>query len=341
MKRMLISGIIGLVSIAVIGCGGNKEVIQEATMPVMETGSIVIEGDGNKTVSENNDTKADDSKVQDSGCSSGNINNGGIVNEYEDVIYYFNKSDSNRLYASDKDGNRAVGNILGAIDINACDECIIYLNNGIYRYEFATDTSTLIVSGQCRSVNKYKDRIYFLKNENDINVICSCDLKGEDFRILNDSISGYMNIYNDKIYYLNGTDEGSIHSINLDGSDDKRISSFGNVQELIACEKGLYYVSGSSTDYNIWNIGFNGSGDTKIYGKSAKSLNYYDGELFFLLREDNTLCKTDADGNDCVVLDEGNFSSVNVVRDWVYYFVIDDMDYYRIKKDGSGKEAVR
>lgn len=275
------------------------------------------------------------------GVSSGNIINGGIACENDGWIYYYNKNDGKKLFRINEAGEKEpVGNIAGAIDINILNDRIIYQSGGIWQYDMLTGENIQLVNGSCRNIIVYGESIYYIKSENDVWAIHSIQQDGSNDTALTESISSYMNLYDGRIYYINGTDEGRIHSMNLDGSDDERVASFTGVEEIIVDEGVIYYVSRSSSGSELWKINIDGTGDGKIYGKGCSSINVSEGRIYFMDTDAEALCVINDSGSGYKILDEGKCSNINITSEWIYYFKTDEINYYRIRKDGTGVSAV-
>ncbi len=267
---------------------------------------------------------------------NGNVVNGGIVFEAGDKIYYYNKTMSNRLYCRDAQENVSpVGDISGAMDINVTGDGIIYQTGQIMYYNNETQTASVIVDGTCRNVIVSGDRLYYLKLNNDIYNIFSNSLAGDDEKCLSKEIASYMNIYDGRIYYINGNDEGRIHHISTDGTDDRQFAGFTSVEEMVVEDGVIYYVTASSQGNQLWKIGVDGSGDTKLSSKSCRSINVMDGKVYFSDRENNELAVIGTDGEGYTVLDEATCSNINLTDEWIYYFKNENMNYCRIRKVGT------
>lgn len=270
-------------------------------------------------------------------ATGGNIVNSGIVCEHGDFVYYFNKNDANSLWRIGKDGQRQrIEGIRGAIDINVLADCIIYQSKGICRYDMETGEIVRLSDKPCRNVLVWKDYIYYLKQDNDIYKPFRMLLDGSGEQELLQDVCSYLNVYEDRLYYVNGTDDGRIHCMGLDGSDDQRITSFGGVEEMVVSDGMIYYVSSSGSGNQLWKVSVDGTGDSRICEKKCRSINVYEDTIYFSNLGETALCAIKTDGSGYMVLEEVDCSNVNVTSEWVYYFMSEQMTYYRIRKDGTG-----
>lgn len=344
---------LGIIFTTVIGmcCGCGREVINLTTEenPIAHGEGQVVGADkaflSNVSSTQPETEKSEQKTVQEPvievGARMGNILNSGIVCERGEWIYFGKKEDANRLYRRNEIGvEQPVGEVSGAINLNVLSDRIIYQSGGIWEYSPDTDTARLLVEGSCRNVVVYGEKLFYLKKDGEIYKICSANMDGSDETILSPNIASFMNVVDERIYYIAGDDEGRIHQMNLDGTNDNTISSFGTVEEIVVEEDIIYYVSGSASGYQLWCITTDGKDDHKIYGSECHNINVQDDIIYFRNQKDGQLCSIRDDGTDLRNLTECQCTSINLTRDWVYYFNVDDMNYYRIRKDGTGNSLV-
>lgn len=308
--------------------GGDKTLIINPVTSTTEAQSSTAKVDNNGIVSEN--------------VFSGNVINSGIVCEYEDWVYYCSREYANQMFRMNIAGTKQkIGDIKGAININVSKDWVIYQSGGIYIYETDKNESRLLVDGNCRNVIAFGDRVYYLKRENDIYRVCSIEMSGENEKVLSEDIASYMNIAGGKIYYISGDDEGHIHKMNPDGSNNEMVSSFGGVEEMVVANGQIYYVSSSGDGYRLWSMDIDGTNDHKIYDKECHNINIYDHVLYFRDEGKGMLCSISDDGSDFQELVEAQCMSINVTKRWIYFFDTTDMNYYRVRKDGTGLGLVK
>lgn len=282
----------------------------------------------------------DSSEVEN--AFSGNIINSGIVCEYEGWVFYCSKEYGNQMFRANLSGTKQkIGTIKGAININVSKDWVIYQAGSIYLYDINQDEIRLLVDGTCRNVIAYKDRVYYLKHENDIYRICSIGIDGKDEKVLAEDIASYLNIDGDKIYYIAGDDEGHIHKMDLDGQNNEVLSSFSGVEEMIVQDGQIYYVSNEASGYRLWGMDINGKNEHKIYDKECHNINVYEKVLYFRDEAKGMLCSISDDGSDFQELLETQCMSINLTKRWIYFFDAKDMCYYRVRKDGTGLGLVK
>ncbi len=277
------------------------------------------------------------------GNTAGNLVNSGIVCESGNKIYYYNKSDNKKLYVMNKDGSgkTPIGNVQGAMELNLMGDFMYYQAGGIYRVNVKDGSVETLVASDCHNMVVTDSAVFYTKTDNGVNKIFRMNHDGSDEMALSENIASGLNVYEDKIYYINGTDSGKIYSMNLDGSDDNVFFVAKNVQELLVDNGWVYYVSNSNLGNHIFCISVEGGEESvEIISDSCSNINMYAGYLYYYNASDDTLCYSAGDGSNETVLYSGNLNAVNVIADWVYFFNTDDFQYYRITKDGNNIEVV-
>lgn len=134
----------------------------------------------------------------------------------KDKIYYSNWSDGARLYSMDLDG----GNPLKLTETG----CWYPVPAGDYVYYSRWENI-----GENAEENTDNDKFLYKVNKN-----------GSENIELNTVPSGDINVYKDRVYYTNWTDN-TINSIGIDGSDPQVVSETYGVYLNLAANK-LYYV---------------------------------------------------------------------------------------------------
>lgn len=344
MRFKIFVGIFILTMCMCVGCGKSAAETTMEEASVMHGEGQVVGADKDfliKTQTEQTESESEkEEEVQDdvlkSGSRMGNILNSGIVCEKDEWTYFGKKNNANRLYRRNDYGEiQQVGEIAGAINLNVLSDRIIYQSGGIWEYSFETNSARQIVEGSCRNVIVEDEKIFYLKEDGEIYKIYSADLDGGNETNLSPNVASFLNVVEDRIYYIAGGDEGRIHQMKLDGSDDRTISSFGGVEELLVDNGIAYYVSSSASGYELWSITVGGENDHKIYGNECHNINVWDHTIYFRNQTDMQLCSIRDDGTGLESIVDGQCISINLTRDWIYYFNVDDMNYYRIRKDGT------
>lgn len=281
-------------------------------------------------------------KDQNLGNTAGNLLNSGIVCEADGRIYYFNKNDGKKLYVMQGDGTgkEAFDAIQGAMELNYGADYLYYQAGGIYRVKLKDQSVETLVEENCRNMVLSDNTIFYIRNDNDINRIHSMNPDGSMDQVLTEDTCSALNVDGAYIYYINNSDSGKIYRMKLDGSEREALCEAKKVQELLVDKNYLYYISNSSDGNHVYRMLKNGGEAEKIIDSTCSNLNMNGGLLYYFNASDNTLCYSTSEGNDEKVLYSGKLNAVNVISDWVYFFNLDDYQYYRIRKDGNDVEVV-
>lgn len=275
--------------------------------------------------------------VNEYGNTAGNLINSGIVCEYEDKIYYYNKSDNKKLYVMNKDGSdsKAFGDIQGAMELNINGGYIYYQSGGIYKASVNDGVSSVLVESNCRNMVVTDNYIFYILSENEVSRIHRMNLDGTNDMTLSENIAGFLNVYGEYVYYINGSDSGKIYRMNLDGSEEMELSEDKGVLELLVEDNYIYYVSASSDGSKIYQMSKDGTDSNEISSCSCSNINVNSGSLYYFNATDKALAYRSGDLSEEKILYSGDLNAVNVISDWVYFFNTDDYLYYRISKDGN------
>lgn len=223
----------------------------------------------------------------------------------------------------------------------------------------------------------YDDNVYLNSYFEDEYSLMKIGIKNTDkFIITNNLLMEYLVVVNDIIYYSNGSDNGNLYSINLDGSNNKKQTDYPvSYIQKDSSNKYLYFISENEKQeivykYNLFDKKrenfiekINSHDKYLLFIKANKILNeklmdnfdkldleadlyafnyrvFEDGYLFF---DSNTesydLNKIDKDGN--IIVNPFNIKTYNfeVSGDLIYYVDFDDgtLYSYDYKKDLNTK----
>jgi ankyrin repeat protein len=162
------------------------------------------------------------------------------------------------------------------------------------------------------------------------------------FNIANDGLACE---YEGWIYYIDGSDNDSIHKMRIDGSDDVKINK----------ESSDYLnVIGDWIIFRNWNdsqrihrININGGESKRVHDKGTSMVKvidewiYYQGKICFETNEHNNLYRVKLDGT--MEQRIGEFKdSFDVYDDRIYYVGYEDEDFkiFCMRPDGSDKQIV-
>ncbi|MDR0220652.1 MAG: DUF5050 domain-containing protein [Lachnospiraceae bacterium] len=331
-------------TVAVLDIQGNELAVLEAG----ESGEYVAEG-GNNT----------------RGNTIGNLTNGGLVTIQGERVYYCN-SDRNGIYSMNIDGTdirqlsddqAAFLNVVGGrLYYENYDEsgspCVMVMNiDGTDRRKLLDPPSRLrcVMDG----------RIYYVQYVGDgpgglsRSVRYSMNLDGTDIRQLSDGqvVSGIA-VADNRIYYsiLEGIIENEdgigsydfdLYSMNLDGTDNRRLSNDNPSYINVAGDRVYYHIIGQG--YELISMDLDGT-DRRILlsDNYITCLNVTDDMIYFGNGRDNySLYSMNLDGTDIRKLNDVDISNINVVGGRIYYLNGgDDYLLYSMNLDGTDDRRV-
>lgn len=193
---------------------------------------------------------------------------------YDDKLIYsaFNKNGEAFLYAEDMDNGHVEELLDRKVDIcDISDDGIMY----VYTSEFepyAIDMNTLetikLSDEKVRDIECTDDKLYYIKIENDVKILCVSDKDGNNEKILAEDIIDYK-IYEDRIYYTkdnyrNVLETGKLYSSDLYGENEKvLIEGIGEINSIyILPDIGKVFIFNSIAQYSYEEyrlIDFDGS----------------------------------------------------------------------------------
>lgn len=239
-----------------------------------------------------------------SGNTPGNLFNGGLFREYDDKIYFSNYKDNGSLYVMDLDrknfkklSNDYVGHI------NVLGKYIYYIRN-----------------------NKNKDTNSESVLNFNSNGIFRMNLNGENMNMLYDKPSTFINVHGNYVYYQHYDKEGlTFYSVNIDGTEEKKISS-EPIMPISIIDNTLYY--SKTGDTNLINrMHVNGESATTIYqNENTYAPVVHDNYIYFISISDHYRIKRiQLDGSNPETVVDESCSTFNISDDGNYlYYQVDD-----------------
>ncbi len=258
-----------------------------------------------------------------SGNTAGNLNNNGMFCESDGKIYFANPYDQNKLYVMDSDcSNIHQLNSDHVCSLNAYGPYIYYVKNN-----YTPESALAVFRGQLLGVIR-------------------CNLKGQNTKTLYDSVAGVINLYGNELYYQHYSDDDalSFYKVNIDGTDNTRISDNGYYPSSIY-EDVLYYVN-TVDNHNIYAYNIKTKQTTLYLEANAYMVDMQGDFIYYIdLGANYSLVRVNTYTKDKEVLvdgREGKCISYNIYENSLFYHVEGDTPaLYRMNLDGSDNTFIK
>lgn len=291
------------------------------------------------------------------GNTAGNLYNEGLVCEYDNMIYFANPSDRDRLYVMNSDGSNLT---------KLCDDSVSFINvDENYVYYVRNNPGT---SGDFSFLNF------------NTNSLCRIDRDGGEnsIVILDAEPALYASLVGNYIYYLHYSEsEGSsLYKVKIDGSEKQQVAA----SPFFTCSvNGQYlYYNGIDKEHYLWRLNTEDDSSGMLYGGNCWMPTVVDGSTVYymdcdsnyaiasadietgtktLLCEDRAdcynvgygyiyfqrndpetpaLCRMKTDGSEYEVLIEGNHMNIQTTAEYLYFRDYESEQTYRMPHNKPG-----
>ncbi len=316
----------------------NKRILALAAAAFMSL--ALISCANTRTDDDNIGDGADNITVPEGSYSEnvGNTVNGGYVVEYDDGYLFGGTKDVDELTFIGKDGAKKTDD--GFFREMAVRGNELYYVNGRPGYvgKLSLDTfeKESVAHKSAGNLVLYCDRLYYrvssLSNFGEIYAADLSDTENSSVliadKVMNFCISG------SKIYYCNMADGNTLWSMNLDGSDKKKISDIYAVS-LVCDAEYLYcadFTDGTLKSYRI------SDGEVKVLtDDNCRGLTLRNGKLFYVNRSDGrSLWAINTDGTEAMKFADGIVDEV-VALDGKVFFEREKETVVNEDADGEGE----
>ena len=295
----------------------------------------------------NPETKMNEGYVN--GNTAGNLYNGGLFCEYNDVIYFSNPSDNGKLYSMDSNGNnlkKLTEDI--ATFINVDDNYIYYVRNNagqsldfnfvafhtnaLVRVDHDGKHTLILDTEPCLYASLIGNYIYYIHyDKNEASTLYKVRIDGEEQQqVMSDAVFT-CNADGQYFYYNGMSADGSIHRYDT-VTDSSTVVYVGNsFQPIVKNGVDVYYIDGD-TDCSIVHTNINFDNPTYITTDSVDSYNVHGSTIYYQRFDKNgsALCMIKNDGTGFEVLREGDYCDIHVTSYYVFFrdFHTEEMYYF-------------
>lgn len=273
--------------------------IQTDVSTFTDTETTVITTEQTTIITTETDIQNNNTPDRNKGGKS-NIINGGQVCTDGDYYYY----GFNGIYKTDWQNHDIKISDSSAYYMNISDDYIYFTdteNNFIHRINKYSFEDEILLSEYCYELTLYDNMLYFSRQTDGKNTICRMKCDGSDLQVLSECYAWYMNIINDKIYYVNYDDNYKLYEMELDGKNTTIINN-DQCSDVCVTQDAIYFSSNRDTRY-LYSMNLDGTNVHQINSVFTKHTNYIDGRIYYV-SDDNNFYSCLPDGSDVKM--EGN-----------------------------------
>ncbi len=330
---------IGLAAVVIIGLGGFA--LWSGGYFTGET-EAVNQGNGQIDGATSQDQQ-NESVVNLSGNSSGNLINGGLVTSQGDQYYY--RSNNGGVLQAGRFGSDEY-RVIAADSvwfINVSEDWLYYTNrddrNRIYKINVDGSGRTALTEEGAWFVTLVDGWLYYL-NESDDYRIYKINTAGEGKTRLSEDSAWFLNVEGQWIYYINRDDGDKIYRVRNDAGGREAVNDHPSC--CISLADGWIYYSNEADGSRIYRIEVDGTTAEVVNDVPSWFINAGGGWIYYADESDDfSLNKVKVDGTERVKLASEPVRYINQIGDWIYYLDQGGEDnVYRVKKDGTGRSLV-
>ncbi len=183
-------------------------------------------------------------------------------------------------------------------------------------------------------------RLYYINNYDNI-TLYSMNIDGSDNRKLNEDWTSWFYVFGDRIYYRNGQD-GKIYVMNTDGSGRQRLNDDDSGHINVIGDR-IYYSKWDEASA-LYSMNTDGSDRKKVDGDNSSYMNMVADDRIYYYGDFNGskgIYSIKTDGSDRIKLTDDSPYRMTVADGWIYYNnENDDTKLYAIRTDGSDRHKL-
>ncbi len=160
--------------------------------------------------------------------------------------------------------------------------------------------------------------------------------KSEKSKIADDEVA-YLRAAGDWLYYSDS--DFYLHRMKKDGSSNTIISDTpGEFINIV--ENKIYYIEGFGEDGTIHQMSTDGTQKKQLLTDKATKLIYHEGWLYYInITDGNKVYRVSTDGTGKEKLLDEFCNSINIDNNWIYYTPYSSNGLYKINFNGTGKQS--
>ena len=293
------------------------------------------------------------------GNTACNLLNGGLFTQADNVIYFANPNDNNKLYKMNANLTKIQKLYNDKVSyINAAGNYIFYTRRNDKLKSTGNALLSLSTTGLFRITKNGTDlgRLY----ENPTQVAClygnniyyqhydqkrglelySTKIDGSESKKLKPEAVAPYSVSNNTIYYSGWNREHQIHSMDIDGGN-QRVIYDGNCTSVVKVGDYIYFLD-MDKNYNLCRVALDGgTPETVIKNKLATYNITNDGNIIFYQIDDgqkNGIYMYDLNSGTNSLIASGDYNFIHIISDYVFYEKFDGSTaYYYNMANGDTK----
>ena len=297
-----------------------------------------------------NQTKWNEEDVD--GAMVGNLYNDGLFHEYDGYIFFSNSDDDGSLYRMDanlKNASKLKNDKVKMINSSGSYVYYARMNNlkstkpntileftnvGLFRTN--TDGSNIksLDNSVVAGTHQYGNYIYYQRYDKEgAFSLYRVKIDGKDQQQLLSEPIDIVSIKDNKLYYTGVLYDHNIYQLDLVTLESTLVKE-GNYSKVIYFDHNLYYID-LSADYQIGRMSLADSESQVLVNQRVVTYNLTpDGKYLYyqVEAEDNhRLCRLNLTTMEEVTLMEGDYSNINVTKEYVFFHEFNTSKMYATK----------
>lgn len=184
------------------------------------------------------------------------------------------------------------------------------------------------------------ERVYYINNQ-DNGTLYSINTDGSDNRKLTGDLTPWFYVSGDRIYYQNGSDGMNVCVMNADGSGQQKLNDDDSGN--INITGGKIYYSNVDDSYTLYSMNTDGSDRKKLNGDIPLYMNVYGDRIYYSGESSGIkgIYSVKTDGTDRIKLTDDSPYLMKAADGWIYYNNENDgSKLYAVRTDGSDRHKL-
>ena len=293
------------------------------------------------------------------GNTSGNLLNGGLFCEADDIIYFSNPYDEGTLYTMDTNlENIKQINKDNVSYLNVAGKYIFYTKRndkkevdsdfflslsttGLFRTDLKGGNMAKLYEKPTQAACLYGNNIYYQHYDTEKGLLLyASKIDGSEDKMLLEEPCAPFAISNDTIYYAGYNSNHAIHSMNIGGTGDQILYD-GNCTAVTMQGDYLYFMD-MDDNYSLKRISVSGGTPETLVSDRLATYNVSDdGNTVYCQIDNGTengLYELSIDTMSLNLIASGNFNYLNLTDDYLFYQEYDQSKLYILNRASGATE---